>query len=102
MKLPRSSGKPKKRKLLVVRRVYGRSMMPYLNPGQIVIGHGLFKTVKPQDIVMFEHEGLEKIKRVFEVYDDTIFVVGDNKEESTDSRHFGPVPLTSVRTKIFF
>jgi signal peptidase I len=55
MKLPRSSGKQKKRKLLIVRRVHGRSMMPYLNPGQIVIAHGLYRNLKPLDVVIIEH-----------------------------------------------
>ncbi len=100
MKLPRSSGKPKRRKLLVVRRVRGRSMLPYLNPGQVVIGYGWFRSVKPQDIVIFEHQGKEKIKRVFVVGADGLIVVGDNKPESTDSRHFGPVAMNKVRAKV--
>jgi len=100
MKLPRSSGKPKKRKLLVVRRVHGRSMMPYLNPGQIVIGHGFYKEIKPRDIVIIEHNNTEKIKRVVEIKDETVFVVGDNVIESTDSRKFGALPITCIRAKV--
>lgn len=74
--------------------------MPYLNPGQIVIGHGLFRTIKPRDIVIITHDGKEKIKRVREVTQTTVFVVGDNPSESTDSRHFGELPITAIRAKV--
>ncbi len=75
-------------------------MLPYLNPGQVVIGYGWFRSIKPQDIIIFEHKGKEKIKRVFDVQTEGLIVVGDNKPESTDSRHFGPVPLKKVRAKV--
>lgn len=100
MKSPKSSGKPKKRKLIVVRRVNGRSMMPYLNPGQIVVGHGLFRRIQPNDIIMFEHNGVEKIKRVHQVFAAELFVLGDNSRESTDSRQFGMVPIAAVKARI--
>lgn len=74
--------------------------MPYLNPGQIVVGHGFFRAIKPRDIVIIEHDGKEKIKRVLEVHDEMIFVVGDNSAESTDSRHFGELPITCIRAKV--
>lgn len=74
--------------------------MPYLNPGQIVIGHGFYKAIKPRDIVIIEHDRKEKIKRVLEVTHTTVFVVGDNPAESTDSRHFGALPLTAIRAKV--
>lgn len=74
--------------------------MPYLNPGQIVIGHGLYRSIRPHDIVIIEHGGMEKIKRVVAIHSESIIVAGDNQTESTDSRHFGPVPLTCVRAKV--
>lgn len=100
MKSPRSSGKPKRRRLLIVRRVRGRSMMPYLNPGQIVIGHGFYRQIRPRDIVIIDHDNTEKIKRVVEIRDGSVFVVGDNPAESTDSRQFGVLPVSCIRAKV--
>lgn len=76
--------------------------MPYLNPGQIVIGHRLYRSIKPHDIVIIEHGGMEKIKRVVSIHSDSIIVAGDNQTESTDSRHFGPVPRTALIAKVIF
>jgi len=74
--------------------------MPFLNPGQIVIGVGWFRQLKPRDVIIFEHDGREKIKRVVTVDATSVEVTGDNPSESTDSRHFGRIELTSVRAKV--
>lgn len=34
--------------------------------------------------------------------DDEIFVMGDNRPRSSDSREFGPVPITSIIGQVFF
>lgn len=39
---------------------------------------------------------------VFQVPKDQLFVLGDNRPTSEDSEEFGPIPLTSVKGKVFF
>lgn len=38
----------------------------------------------------------------FELADDQYFVLGDNRENSWDSRNFGPIPKNAIRGKVFF
>lgn len=78
--------------MLLVRRVVGRSMVPTLRPGQIVIASKLIPRLRTGCVVIIQHNGLEKIKRVVKVRDDQFFVQGDNFVDSTDSRHFGWLP----------
>lgn len=95
MKYPRSSGKPKRRKLLVVRRIVGSSMEPTFRAGQLVLASGFAKP-RDGDVVIFQHDGLEKIKRLQHTTNGTIYVVGDNAAGSTDSRAFGALPETVI------
>lgn len=89
MRSPKSSGRPKKPRF-IIRQVTGVSMHPALKTGRIIIGSGRFSVLKPGDIVVIRHNGIEKIKRITEVDDSgNIFVQGDNSMQSTDSRHFG-------------
>jgi len=76
--------------------------MPTLPPQTFVIGLRMFRKIKPGDIVIFTHGGLEKIKRVQRVQNDNLFVVGDSPEDSKDSRHFGEVENTSVLAKVIW
>ncbi len=38
----------------------------------------------------------------FVVPDDTVFVMGDNRYDSTDSRHFGCVPIEKIKGYVIF
>ena len=42
------------------------------------------------------------LKRVIEVGREGVVLLGDNPEHSTDSREFGPVPITSVQGKAIY
>jgi phage repressor protein C with HTH and peptisase S24 domain len=76
-------------------------MMPSLRPGQLV----LFVSrpeVRTGDVVMVQHNGLEKIKRVEQQGSSRIYIVGDNPAASTDSRQFGWIEKTSVIATLVF
>lgn len=81
--------------MIFIRRVEGASMMPALPAGKIVIAR---KWVRPKvgDIVIAIHQSREIIKRVGELRQGLVYLVGDNPEASTDSRQFGWLPLTAV------
>lgn len=85
----------------MLRRISGDSMFPSFENGQTVF----IKAARPiseGDVVMFLHNGLEKIKRVSGVDADKLYVLGDNPRFSTDSRHFGDIPLDTVVGKVIW
>jgi nickel-type superoxide dismutase maturation protease len=83
--------------------VEGRSMSPTLEPGDwlIAVRAG---TIERGDMVVLRHpsRGMELVKRVAAVpgeqglEPDRYLVVGDNPEESTDGRAFGPVERSAI------
>lgn len=82
----------------LLRRVVGNSMLPTLSENQLLlIRRGQFAV---GDVVLFVHDGLEKIKRVAVINSERVMLLGDNPSESTDSRHFGDLPSASVRGKV--
>ncbi len=85
---------------LMVRRVSGHSMVPVLPPGTLVIGWKFFRNLKPNDIVIFLHDGKEKIKRISTIESDKLFLLGDHEDASTDSRHFGLIDQSLVCAKV--
>lgn len=86
---------------MMLRRITGNSMAPTLKPGKIILVSKWLYTPKVNDIVMIRHQGLDKVKRIQTVSTHFIKVIGDNTEESTDSRHFGSIPLTTVVGKVY-
>ncbi len=85
--------------------VHGNSMHPTLHPGQDVLSFNwayLGKKPKAGDIVVIKMNGREMIKRIQTIRDRDIFVIGDNKDESTDSRDFGPVKMNQVVGKVIY
>jgi type IV secretory pathway protease TraF len=89
-------------RILQLRRISGASMQPTLAEGKVVWASGLYRDLKAGDVVILEHDGIEKIKRVQAVQDGELFVLGDNSRASTDSRSFGWLPLSLVRAKIIW
>jgi type IV secretory pathway protease TraF len=74
-------------------------MVPVLPPGTLVVG--IFSSkYKPGDVVIIHHDGKEKIKRISEIKDSQIFVLGDHPESSTDSRHFGWIDVENIQVKV--
>lgn len=101
MKLPQFSKKPKKHSFLL-RRVVGASMLPTFRQGEIVVGSTNVEQLQVGDVVMVEHEGLEKIKRVADTRPGEVFLLGDNPSASSDSRSFGWLSDKSVKAKIIW
>ena len=89
MPLPKSSGKLRKPRPFLLRRVSGDSMLPRLRPGQLVLAVPLRRRLQPGQLVIVRHDGLEKVKRIERLDGNRVFVVGDNPADSTDSRQFG-------------
>ena len=89
---------------IVIRRVVGKSMAPRINPGSIVLALPLWRRLKPGQVVILEHEGKEKIKRIERIDQKRgqLFVIGDNLEASSDSRHFGWVGHGAVRGRVIW
>lgn len=85
-------------------RVRGRSMEPTLHDGDVVLALPRLPRSTPRAGTIVEVDlpgGRGRgVKRVAEVTAAGIDVRGDRPDASTDSRHFGPVPPTSVRRRV--
>lgn len=77
-------------------------MLPTLKPGQDVLVLCWFVKPKAGDIVALKVKGKEMIKRIQMSSDSGIFVIGDNKKESTDSRKFGWIKKKEIIGKVVF
>lgn len=73
-------------------------MLPAYRPGQIVVA--IRKRPRRGDVVVFTHQNLEKMKRVHEVRNAELYLLGDNPGESTDSRSFGWLPIEAVHAVV--
>jgi hypothetical protein len=99
MKSPLSLLKPKKPRFYI-RQITGDSMLPLYKPGHIAVVVPHKEPVKIGDVVMVNHGGLQKIKRITASKDSRVFVEGDNQAYSTDSRAFGWLHQSAVLGKV--
>lgn len=87
----------------------GTSMEPTIKNGDIV-GCIDAWNIKPGDIIIFKTPEWEKWprnmwmwqKRVDHINKNEFWVLGDNVEESYDSRHFGYINKSSIHKKVIF
>ena len=79
---------------LLIKRVIGL-------PGDVVeyLDNELYINYKKVDIP-FEFEYTENFK--YEVPDDEYFVLGDNRDNSKDSRYFGSIKLSNIKGKVSY
>lgn len=74
-------------------------MSPTLTPGQLIVGRQASE-LRPGDVVIVSHDGLEKIKRIERQQGDLLYLLGDNPAASTDSRSFGWVQASHIVAKV--
>lgn len=96
----------RKRKRL---KIVGESMLPLLKPGdEILIDPHAYRKSLPQidDIIVTIHplqRNLTIVKRISAIDINNckrFFLVGDNPEASTDSRHWGTIKLADILGKV--
>lgn len=85
-------------------RVVDISMEPTIWPGDFVIVDKWYGGLIAGDIVVLKHprKTLYIVKRIKSIKGKKIFVEGDNKEKSQDSRHFGAVEKKLIVGKMVF
>jgi phage repressor protein C with HTH and peptisase S24 domain len=82
--------------MIQLRRVVGDSMLPAYKNGQLVIA-SYFHKPKVGYVVVAVQNGREVLKRVVAIDSNhMVELIGDNKLHSTDSRHYGKVPIRKV------
>lgn len=80
-------------------------MEPTISPGDIVFANTIiykFRSPRVGEVVIVKdpHSSKHFVKRIEWRDGKNYFVIGDNKEESTDSRDFGSVPKKLILGKV--
>jgi nickel-type superoxide dismutase maturation protease len=76
-------------------------MLPTLSEGQLIVAHQI-RNFKEGQVVVAYVNGLEVIKRISKIDNGSVFLQGDNKEHSTDSRTYGPIPDSNIEGVVFW
>lgn len=83
--------------------VEGNSMLPTMKDGDVILINPKAK-LKQGDVVLANHpykKSVKILKRVKEFTENgDLFLIGENTDESTDSRTFGAVPLKCLIGKV--
>jgi nickel-type superoxide dismutase maturation protease len=87
--------------MFLIRRIVGDSMFPTLVDDAVVVARRTTR-LTPGDVVVLKHGKMEKIKRISKIEGSRIYLLGDNPNYSTDSRHFGSVPAEDVLAKVIW
>lgn len=87
---------------MIIRKVVGESMSPVLCGGQIVLATRNIKKIKNNDVLIVLLDGREVIKRVIAIKDEFIWIEGDNKRHSADSRKYGWIPKIYAFARVVY
>jgi nickel-type superoxide dismutase maturation protease len=86
-------------------RIEGHSMSPFLKPQDIVFASSIpyfFSNPKVGDVVVTRINGKNIIKRISSTLQEKYYLEGDNKNDSMDSKNFGPVLKKNIVGKVIF
>jgi nickel-type superoxide dismutase maturation protease len=91
--------------LLAKFKIIGHSMQPQIKDSETVLVSNIFYWFKnPQigDIVAFRKLGKILIKRITKIQNGKYFLVGDNQQDSLDSRKLGLISKEKIIGKVFY
>lgn len=77
-------------------------MYPTLRKGSRVVTQNWFYKLNLKDIIVAKVNNRPVIKRIKRITAKKIFLEGDNKSESTDSREFGEIDKNKLIGKVIF
>lgn len=88
-------------------KVLGKSMEPLICEGQSLLVSFLpyfFRKPKAGEIIVLRSPKDKRyvVKRIQKIEKDRYFVVGDNKDKSTDSREFGLITKKDIVGKVIY
>jgi len=85
---------------IMIYRVAQRSMEPSIKEGSYIVVNCWYSKVEAKDIVVLMSSGMIMVKRVGRTNGSRVFVVGDNRESSIDSRQLGWIDKKDILGKL--
>lgn len=85
-------------------KIEGKSMLPTFKSGDVILVNRfsyLFSKPKVGDVIVLKKKKFI-IKRITKINKNRLFIKGENKKESTDSRNFGWVDRKEIIGKVIY